>query len=283
MNRKNIVIVGGGGRLGSWFARYFNDCGWHIAIVEAKDTCSPAEIAANWETIMLAVPHPVASEVIESYAPYISDKNLLVDISSVKSKINLASQDLKSEVLLIHPMWSPQVKDMHGQTIVVCNEGRHARLSGMILEEFQNSGAILNYLSAEEHDRVMALVQVASHAMLLGLGELHRMSGFKAESLTASESPIYRMISAALGRILSHQAELYADIALCNPYGAATVTRLAECLTEFGEMLRAGRRDDFLLHFQKLQEYRADEVESAVADSATMIEALAQKRGNNKP
>jgi len=278
MNRKNMGIIGGGGRLGSWFVRYFNECGWSVAIVEASDQRSPASIVPELDVIVLAVPHPVAPSVITSYARFLTEDQLLVDLSSVKSATVQATQDLKSEVLLVHPMWSPQVPIMSGQTMIVCKEGRHNHLSRMILDEFKNSDVIVSTLSAEEHDRVMALVQVATHAMLIGLGELHRLSGFTAETLTACESPIYRMISAMLGRMLSHQGELYADIALCNPYGTEAVTGLAECLTTFGQILKDGNRKEFLELFKRVQQFREQEIPSAIADSATMIEALAKKR-----
>jgi prephenate dehydrogenase len=286
MNRRNIGIVGGCGRLGSWFVQYFNDRGWSVTVVEAEDQRSPAQIVPELDVILLAVPHPVSPSIINSYGRFLTDDHLLVDLSSVKSATAQASQGLRSEVLLVHPMWSPQVSTMSGQTMIVCNEGRHALLSNILLQEFENSGVILNKLSADEHDRVMALVQVATHAVLIGLGELHRQSGFLPETLTACESPIYRMISAMLGRMLSHQGELYADIALCNPYGTAAVSGLARCLAGFGEILQNGDRDEFLDLFNKVQVYREQEIQSAVADSATMIEALARKRaerGHRRP
>jgi len=279
MTRKNMVVVGGGGRLGSWFVQYFSTCGWSVAVVEANDQRSPAHIVPEFDVIMLAVPHPVAPSVIQSYGRFLTEDHLLVDLSSVKSATVKAIEGLKSEVLLLHPMWSPQVSTMSGQTMIVCHEGRHALLSRMLLDEFENSDVILNMLSAEEHDRIMALVQVATHAMLIGLGELHRLSGFTPETLTACESPIYRMISAMLGRMLSHQGELYADIALSNPYGTDAVIGMAKCLTAFGDILRDGNREGFLQLFRRVQEYREQEIPSAVADSATMIEALAKKRG----
>jgi chorismate mutase/prephenate dehydrogenase len=274
-----MVVIGGGGRLGSWFVRYFSNCGWAVAVVEENDHRSPSHIVPDFDVVLLAVPHPVAPAVIESYGRVLSEDHLLIDLSSVKSATALAVQNLKSEVLLAHPMWSPQVPTMSGQTMVICREGRHNLLTRNVLDNFENSGVILNLLSAEEHDRVMALVQVANHAMLLGLGELHRMSGFNAEDLTACESPIYRMVSAMLGRMLSHQAELYADIALCNPYGPNAVTALAKCLTDLGEIITKGNRQEFLKLFERVQEYRVQEISSAVADSATMVEALAEKRG----
>lgn len=283
MNRRNMGIVGGAGRLGSWFVQYFNNRGWSVTVVEADDQRSPAQIVPALDVILLAVPHPVSPSVIRSYGRFLTEDHLLVDLSSVKSATAEAVQDLKSEILLVHPMWSPQVPTMSGQTMIVCHEGRHAQLSSVLLEDFENSGVILNMLSAEEHDRVMALVQVATHAMLIGLGELHRQSGFPPETLTACESPIYRMISAMLGRMLSHQGELYADIALCNPYGTSAVTGLTRCLSTIGEILKDGNRDGFLELFNKVHGYREQEIQSAVADSATMIEALAKKREKRHP
>jgi prephenate dehydrogenase len=289
MKNEKIVVVGGKGRLGSWFIRYFSASGWQTECVDVDDTRTPMEIAKSGQIIFLAVPHPLAPKVIREVGVHLSHDQLLVDVSSVKSHVAEACNHLVCQLLLIHPMWSPQVSEMRGQAMIVCtpditdhcshsaqHEG-HGYIANKLLKQFNQSGVLLNTTSVNDHDRIMALVQVATHATLLGLGRLYSASGFECTTLTACESPIYRMISAMIGRLLSHQPELYIDIALHNAHGPTTIAKLAQYINDISNLVNTANREELIKLFRGLHAYNEPGIESAVHDTAIMIQALATK------
>lgn len=162
--------------------------------------------------------------------------------------------------------------------MVVCREGKPGEWSEEIVRLFEQSGVRLSYLTVVEHDQIMATIQVASHAALLAIALAHERSGFPVSHLSAVESPIYRMISAMIGRMLSHQPELYADIAIENPFGAEAIGVVRGALEEVERVVAAGDRGGYVKLIEGMLHHREGEVEEAVRDSGIMVEALARAR-----
>jgi len=271
---KTVAVVGGGGRLGSWFARFFSEQGYTVTIVEVGDDREKRDIAMHHSIIVFATPHRIAPDVIRSWTEVTSDKNLVVDLSSVKTHTASACVGQKSEFLLLHPMWSPQVPTMKGQTLIVCSEGDMGVKARQLLKLFEMAGVNLSYTTPNEHDKIMSMIQVVSHGALLAIGLTHKWSGLSSEKLSQSESPVYRMMSAMLGRMLSHQAELYADIATINPYGGEALKSLRKAVEVIEELVTQGDSRGYAKLFAGVQSHRESEISHAVEDSALMIEAL---------
>jgi prephenate dehydrogenase len=283
MDKQGVAIIGGKGRLGSWFCRFFEDRGWRVSAIDGGGQHSHAAIASCHAVLVFAVPHVLAPAVIAEWGGVLTADHLLIDLSSVKTDTTKACSTLVAETLLVHPMWSPQVASMSGQTMVVCVEGRHGERTREVLEMFTQAGVRMQRLSVEDHDKVMALVQVVNHAALLAVGLAQGQSGIPVSVLSDSESPIYRMMSAMLGRMLSHQPELYADIALSNPYGAEALTALRESVQAVEDAVKRGDHAAYLRLFESVRVDRQAEISSAVSDSAVMVEALARIRSGSNP
>lgn len=278
MDKRHIAIIGGGGRLGSWFGRFFAERSFSVSSIEIGDERTREEIAANHSVVVFAVPHRVAPEVIGEWRSVVTPDHLLIDISSVKTHVAAAVAPLKAEHLLLHPMWSPQVPSMAGQTMVVVREGEVGERAKSFIDLFEREGVRLTSLTTVEHDKIMATIQVASHAALLSIGLAHQKSGFPVSLLSAVESPIYRMISAMIGRMLSHQPELYADIAMENPFGAEAITLVRDALEAVEQAVAVRDRAAYVHLIEEVRNHRDGEVEDAVRDSSIMVEALAQVR-----
>lgn len=271
---KSIAIIGGGGRLGSWFRRFFEAEGFEVTVVEVDDGQKKEDIADKNKYILFATPHRVTPELIGQWGSLLTSDHVLVDLSSVKTFTALACSRVSAESLLIHPMWSPQVPSMKGQALVVCGTPKIGTKSASLLQIFEAAGARLSYTNPDEHDQIMSMIQVVSHASLLAIGLAHKRSQLPLDTLLHSESPVYRMISAMVGRMLSHQADLYADIATLNPYGAEGIRMLGEAVSEIELMIRNNDSEGYAKLFTSVQAHRASSIPEAVRDSAAMIEAL---------
>jgi prephenate dehydrogenase len=275
--KKAVAVVGGGGRLGSWFVRFFTDQGYTVTVVEVGDNRTKKDIAMHHSIIVCATPHRIAPDIIRNWSEVTGDEHLIVDLSSVKTHTASACVGQKFEFLLLHPMWSPQVPTMKGQTLIVCSEGGVGVKSQELLKLFEIAGARLCYTTPDEHDKMMSMIQVVSHGALLAIGLTHQWSGLSSEKLSQSESPVYRMMSAMLGRMLSHQPELYADIATINPYGGEGLKSLRKAVEVIEEMVTRGDSDGYARLFAGVQSHRESEISHAVEDSALMIAALVDR------
>ena len=257
--------------------RFFAEQGYTVTVVEVGDNRSKEDIAMHHSIIVCATPHRIAPDIIRSWSEVTGDKHLIVDLSSVKTHTASAYEGKKSEFLLLHPMWSPQVPTMKGQTLIVCSEGGVGVKTQELLNLFENAGVRLCYTTPDEHDKIMSMIQVVSHGALLAIGLTHQWSGLSSDKLSQSESPVYRMMSAMLGRMLSHQPELYADIATINPYGREGLNSLKKAVEVIEEMVTKGDSEGYAELFAGVQSHRESEIFHAVEDSALMIKALVDR------
>jgi chorismate mutase/prephenate dehydrogenase len=280
MNERRVAVIGGRGRLGSWFVEFLRTNGYDVSPIDIGDHVCPMEIVARNSTVVFALPHRVAPDVIKEWGDVVGVDHLVVDLSSVKSRVFEVCVDFPSEVLLLHPMWSPQVKSISGQTMIYCHEkaDSHGKKAQNFIGLFELAGVRLSYLSVDEHDRIMSFIQVASHGMLVALGVAYNNSGISITKLASAESPVYRLISSMIGRMLSHQSELYADIAIENPYGGEALSSVREAIGLIEERVKAGDNSGYASIIDSLKPGWEGSISLAVDDSNVMIEALARAR-----
>jgi chorismate mutase/prephenate dehydrogenase len=283
MNERGVAVIGGRGRLGSWFVEFFRGHGYDVSSIDVGDQACPKEVVSRNSILIFALPHRIAPSIIKEWGNVVGDDHLVVDLSSVKSRVFEVCVHFSSEVLLLHPMWSPQVKSMSGQTMICCQEkeGYHRKKAENLISLFQSADVRLSYLSVDEHDRIMSFIQVASHGMLVALGLAYSNSGLSIAKLASAESPVYRMISSMIGRMLSHQSELYADIAIENPYGLEALSLVRKAIELVEDLVRAGDNSGYASVIDSLKASWQGAISLAVEDSSVMIEALARTRSSS--
>jgi hypothetical protein len=113
-------------------------------------------------------------------------------------------------------VFGPSLSRLASQVVVLV-PGRKgpwfARLARMLRAE----RASVKVATAEEHDRIMAVVQGLMHLTSVQLLTTLRSLGIPLALLRAFSSPVYRVRMDFAARILGQNAEMYADIALGNP------------------------------------------------------------------
>lgn len=225
---KKMLIVGGTGGTGSWFARFFKGQGFLVSVwgpsgrVEVAEKLGvsfasdlPAEVAAS-DVVLLSVPIQETAKVIEEIAPRMKPGSLLMDVTSLKrgpmeAMLRWAPQGV--EVLGTHPMFGPTIPTLRGQTVIlVPAAGRCDFWLSPMEEIFQEGGARVEILEAEEHDRIMAVVQALTHFAYISIGSTLRSLDFDVARSRRFMSPVYEIMIDFVGRILAQSPELYASI-----------------------------------------------------------------------
>jgi prephenate dehydrogenase len=79
-------------------------------------------------------------------------------------------------------------------------------------EIFREDGARVEVLGAEEHDRIMAVVQALTHFAYISIGSTLRSLDFNIAHSRRFMSPVYEIMIDFVGRILAQSPELYASI-----------------------------------------------------------------------
>jgi prephenate dehydrogenase len=242
----SILILGGTGETGSWFARYFKGKGFDVAIwgpsgkVEvakqlgvryAKDMMAEVEKS---DIVLVSVLIEKTVEIIREVAPHMHPGSLIMDVTSIKSDPVKAMKTYAPkgvEVLGTHPMFGPTMPTLRGQTIILTPvEGKTGKWLSIMQSLFQSDGAHVEILDAEEHDEIMAVVQALTHFAYIGIGAALRALDFDVQRSRKFMSPVYEIMIDFVGRILDQKPELYASIQK-NPKAAAVrQTFVAECM-----------------------------------------------------
>src|SRR5512136_585498 len=231
-----ILILGGTGETGSWFARYFKEKGFDVAIwgpsgrVEvakrlgvryAKDMMAEVEKS---DIVLVSVLIEKTVEIIREVAPHMHPGSLIMDVTSIKSGPVRAMKTYAPkgvQVLGTHPMFGPTMPALRGQTIILTPvEGKTGKWLSIMQSLFQSDGAHVEILNAEEHDEIMAVVQALTHFAYIGIGATLRSLAFDVEQSRKFMSPVYEIMIDFVGRILDQSPELYASIQE-NPKAAA--------------------------------------------------------------
>lgn len=233
-----VTIIGGAGAMGGWFAKFFKQNGADVRIVDRSaktpeiasslgvdfmhvDILSqhcPSDITediTDTDVLIISVPIDITCNVIEAVGKRMKDGTLLMDLTSVKRepvrKMLECTKD-NVEILSIHPMFGPTAKSIRNQTVIFIEiSGRWGKLCDEIENIFERKGARIVFMSADEHDRTMAVIQGLSHFVLLSYGITLQNLNFNVEH-AREMSPLYEIFTDFVGRILHQDPELYANI-----------------------------------------------------------------------
>lgn len=222
----NVVgIIGGKGQFGVWTKGLFERHGCSCIESDLDSELSNIDLASRSDVIVVSVPIGATEDVLREIAPALTAEKLVFDLASVKSPLVGVLTSLPSEVLSLHPMFSPKVRSLEGQTCVVCPI-REGKLSPFVEYVFAAAGISLARMSPEEHDRMMAVVQGITHFQAIAAAHCMMSLGVDLAKSLQVASPVYRLRLGMIGRVLSQDPKLYAEIQIYNPYVQAVLQQL---------------------------------------------------------
>ena len=239
-----MLIIGGTGETGSWFARFFRERGFDVSVWGPSGKSSVAaalgvrfasdlmEEVEQSDVIIVSVPIERTVDVIRDVAPRMRSGSLLMDVTSLKAEPVKAMRTCAPEgveVIGTHPMFGPTMPSLQGQTIILTPAGGGEWLSVM-RSLFEADGAHIEILDADEHDEIMAVVQALTHFAYIAIGATLRTLNFDVERSRRFMSPVYEIMIDFVGRILDQNPELYASIQKNPKALAVRQTFIAECM-----------------------------------------------------
>jgi chorismate mutase/prephenate dehydrogenase len=259
---KRVLIIGGAGKMGAWFAHFLSSQGFAIEIADPSESSGAFPRIGDWressldyDWIVVATPMKVAGEVLTELATR-RPRGVVVDIGSLKSPMRDGLERLVAagcKVTSIHPMFGPDTRLLSGRHIVFCDVGvPEATRAARAL--FASTMAEQTEMSVDDHDRLMAYVLGLSHALNLAFFTALAASGELVPRLQRMSSTTFDAQLRVATLVARDNPYLYFDIQTLNDYGAASlqalraaterIERLVQDGDEAGfvELMAAGRR-----------------------------------------
>jgi len=176
--KKNIIIIGGFGKMGSWLVQFFDSLGHQVSIYDNSNSVPPEiitfpvipnlESTKDFDIIVLSTPITTTSSIISQLAK-IKPKALVFDICSLKSPVLDSihkAEEAGLRITSIHPMFGPNVELLSGHNFIFC-ETKDKSLCDEAEELFRDTSASLYRIPIGLHDSFISYVLGLSHLINL--------------------------------------------------------------------------------------------------------------------
>jgi chorismate mutase/prephenate dehydrogenase len=274
---KHIAIIGGAGGMGRLLARLFGDLGHHVEVADLATAVRPEEAAARADVVVISVPIGATEDVIAKLGPLLRPDALLMDITSIKAApLARMLASTRASVLGTHPMFGPGVHSLRGQRVVVC-AGRGEQWHAWLLENLEARGLAVTEVSAEQHDRAMALVQVLTHFQTQVFGLALARAGMPLSESRRFTSPAYLLELYVAARHFAQSSELYGPIEMRNPQTAQVVEGFQRAAAELGEILAARDQVRFDAVFAEVRAFFGEFALEAMEQSSFLLDRLVER------
>ncbi len=253
-----IGIIGGRGAMGRLFSGFFRARGHAVYVSDLDTPMNNEEVISRSDVVLVSVPLHQAVEILSELAPYFRPQQLVLEICSLKVGPMAALERSSAWYVGLHPMYGPYVSDFRGQTMIVCR-GRIPEPHWLwLLRLLEDSGLKIHICSAEEHDRMMAVIQLIPHLATVVLGHSLRQLGVDIQNSLQFTSPIYRLELDLIGRLFAQDPRLYAAIGMQNPYKKEALSALCKAFDSTVRSVSDNRWDTFLRSFEDTRNYLGD-------------------------
>jgi prephenate dehydrogenase len=230
-------IIGGTGKMGQLFAPVFRRAGYDVLVSGRSTDLRAEDLAEECDLVIVSVPIRSTVGVIRQVAPLMKPGQLLCDFTSLKTKPIEAMLESKADVVGLHPMFGPTAGSLKSQTIIVCPARVDDKKLQHLVAVFQGEGARCTTSTPEEHDRMMAVVQGLTHYVTLCMAGTLRKLGTGIGATEEFTSPVYQIELSLIGRLLSQDPDLYADILEENPYVPEVLAACRESAADLGSII----------------------------------------------
>ena len=273
---KTVAIIGGEGGMGSSLRTLFADLGHEVLSADLKTRLRPKDAAASADVVVISVPIRETRTVIEELGPLVREDALLMDVTSIKiDPMQAMLTSTKASVLGTHPMFGPGVNTYQGQRVVLC-PGRGDAWLAWARQMFTARGLVLTETSAEQHDAMMAIVQVLHHFKTQVLGLALSRAGAPLEETLRFTSPAYLLEAYVTGRHFAQAPELYGPIEMLNPDSQQVIGIFQQAAADLATILESQDQAAFDGVFEQVRAFFGEFTEEALEQSGFLIDRLVE-------
>jgi prephenate dehydrogenase len=264
-----IAIIGGGGKMGQWFADFLSREGHDVVIsgrtesklLEAKRRLG-VEVASNVaalegaDVMLLSVPIENFADVVREIGPHVTPGQIVIDNTSIKVRpVEIMHQHLKTgRILGAHPLFGPGARGVANQNFVLTPTGDEERdLASKVREYLEGRGANVSLMTPQEHDQLMAVVLGLAHFIAIVAGDT-MLSADRPRPLEALGGITYKVLLTLVESVISENPELYASLQMNLPGITEIEALFQQKARDWAELVASRDREKFVQQMKVLKE-----------------------------
>jgi len=252
-NGRRVLVIGGAGHMGRWFARYLAAQGFTIEIADPADGPPGVVNHRDWrsvtldhEMIVVAASMPATAEILEAMAAA-PPRGIVFDVGSLKSPLRRGLRALQAagaRVTSVHPMFGPDTELLSGRHVVFVDVGS-PEATAAVRALFEPTMATLVEMDLESHDRLIAYVLGLSHALNIAFFTALAESGEAAPRLATLSSTTFDAQLGVSAKVADENPDLYFEIQVLNDYGSESLAALLYAVERLRSVVRANDLEGF--------------------------------------
>jgi chorismate mutase/prephenate dehydrogenase len=261
---QRVLVIGGAGKMGGWFADFFSSQGFETTIADRSIDDKPGQFrhwtdaGVDFDVIVVATPLAVSGRILAQLA-VLRPRGLVFDIGSLKSPLIDGIGELRDagcRVTSLHPMFGPETRLLSGHHLIFCDAGvpeatetARSLFSSTMVEQID--------MGLDDHDRLIAYVLGLSHALNIAFFTALAESGEAAPRLAKMSSTTFDaqlLVSAAVARDNPH---LYFEIQNLNKFGVGPLDALCDAANRIRETVVNNDESAFVELMEKGRQYMA--------------------------
>lgn len=246
---RRILLVGGAGKIGRWFAGFFASQGHGVTTLDpagpvagfpAATDLAPAVRTAD--AVIVTTPLAVGREVLARILA-LEPQALVADAFSLKSHVLdlLESAGRRGlRVASLHPLFGPGARTLAGRVMAVCDCG-NAPSADEAAALFADTALTITRLPVARHDELMQYVLGLSHLVAILFFTTLARSGRSYGDLSQVASTTYLKEARTAAEVTRESPGLYYEIQRLNRHSGELFALVRACLADIE---RAALADD---------------------------------------
>ena len=253
---RRVLILGGGGAMGSWLAGFLPLVGHRVDAIDPAfppDARSATRLGAldeaadldAYDYLIVSVPLAATAAVLDDLAER-RPRGVVVEIASIKTPLAGAVARARAggvRVASLHPMFGPGKSPYEPLTFVLACHDEPAAERQRLDELLRHPYTDLVTIPFAHHDRLMGWLLGLAHLTGMVFGAALVRSGLDPQELQACASTTFTRQAATARSILSEDPALYLDIQRLNPHRDEVYQASRQALEQLVALVASGDRD----------------------------------------
>ncbi|MEO0996584.1 MAG: prephenate dehydrogenase/arogenate dehydrogenase family protein [Pseudomonadota bacterium] len=260
---QSVLLIGGSGKMGGWFARYFSTQGFRITVADPRAPVFDAAHVEDWhdagldfDVVVVATQLGLSAVVLNELADA-GPPGLVFDIGSLKSPLRrplARARDAGLRIASLHPMFGPDTRLLSGRHMIFVDAG-HAEATAAAKRLFAATMVERLDMSLDDHDRLIAYVLGLSHALNIAFFTALAESGEAAPKLATLSSTTFDAQLAVASQVAGESPDLYFEIQHLNEFGLHPLAALCDATERVLASVQSGDKEGFTRLMQAGRDY----------------------------